>query len=209
MLRTKAQQQAILTIKNEQALVKIIQATLGDDQHWDFTLNQLADPQHFRPYREHSLASRQRVFNPLTGEWYQREVGKQGASKNTPFTKKTATSVLPDDGRLNFYSQQHGVGLLLDEKGCDLRDGKYVFPENANTDSRWWLMGRNARSIKRSVPIKEIRASQRALKQRNRIPYHSEVLARLTVQAVAGVFAPRNDLITRLNTLRIAKKNGA
>ncbi|MCX7120429.1 MAG: hypothetical protein NTZ67_01425 [Gammaproteobacteria bacterium] len=217
--RVVSGEQALKVIHDHNALVKIVKIVkiikiiktinpameppfADPENSWGFLLSQLKDPENCRPCRAlPDSVDRTRYFNPQTGEWLSREVSltrgqrKKGAS----FTKKTATTLVPPNGRIKLYRQTHGVGILFDVNKCYL--GKYIFDNNIVSDEKWWIHGvkPTGQSLPRSVSLDAIRDQQRKAEEEGVILKHNEILAKLSAYAVVGIVVPENDLLRRLN----------
>jgi hypothetical protein len=158
-------QQAVLDlITNHRALISIVfdldyQAPNGPqidysriDQEY---LDQLADPSKNRPSRAKKFFAEKRHPQPLpktskkmdmrTGEIdedYHPATCRETKHKGMDFqhTAKTATSLIPPDPRyMELFFCDDGIGFMWDINDCDIKQEKYVFFENAGTDSCFWL----------------------------------------------------------------------
>jgi hypothetical protein len=187
---------ALDLINKHQALIKVIQSNLHDDTHWEFLLKQLADPEHVRPIKTIArTVNRQKIYNAQKRAWERRQItGQRGRNKKTVYTKKTATSLLPKNGRMNFFNLDGTtVGLLFDVNECRL-DPKYIFNINAATSSAWWLSGS---AFPQTTTLDEIRKFQDNHLQ----PYWNEILSRLSKESVMAIFTKQDFVTDRLNAL--------
>jgi len=190
------------------------------DPNWPFYLEQLFDPENKRPPSSQYAAykDRSQTFNPQTGKLEVRDLQlrERGAKKDTPFIKKTSTTLLPRDGRIESFTRQgydptQYVALLFDIRLCrDLDDlhadtYKYVFEKNADTNSRSYYKDGIAyhaelKSIARRLSVlrKEI-DTQRFVKKA--VTAHNEILARPCRNAIIGIAATNDNLLTLLNAI--------
>jgi len=197
-------------IKHVRALVKIIESPRGDNinKHWDFLLEQLASPVENRPRRNiSSSCDRTIIYNPFTQIWERPSEEyrdrNRGREKVIEFTKKTATTLLPRDGRIrlytpNYHQGYHKVGLIFNRKLCRI-DDRYVFPSNAWTNAKWWIKGNNDKNLDFAA------IGLRRLKDRLKTPsqHHSmnEILSRLQEKALCGVFFTEDRIDLKLNAM--------
>jgi hypothetical protein len=200
-------------ISNHNALVKNISASLDPGSDYtasiNFVMTQLADPAHQRPYKRLlSETDRRNFHDPRTGQVRLREVNTvRGLNKPAgwQFTKKEATSLLPPDGRLHFHKVNDPIILIFDVNDCWLKNGKYIFEQNANTNQRWWLTP-GSPYFKRATTLEKLREQQRQNIRNNNIPLNNEILAGLT-RKLCGLGIPNDPesltLENRLNLLRV------
>lgn len=192
--------QVLQVISSGNALVKTICSPIGDNQSWELLITQIADPRNCRIVREvdETKKDRSRVYIPSKDKWETRKVKNQrGAAKETPFTKKTATTLLPPDGVIKLFQPSDpnlasNIGLIFDVKYCDLKDGKYVFDSNKNTHARWWIKTRNRpeflHKVSKSIPFSTLQAKLAETRKRKIIPEQNEILAGVSQQSVIGIF---------------------
>lgn len=167
-------------------------------------LKKLKTPGSYRPpiVFDESKVDRTRVFNPLKGHWESRGLrGERGRNKKTEFTKKTRTTLLPSDGKIDL--SDYGIsndGLLFDSDQCDLRDGEYIFNKNVS-DNFWlkkkWRPERLHFNMTRSTPLEELKK-----KLANNVPNGetskaNTIFARLKKTALLGVFTNSNTAADR------------
>lgn len=169
-----------------------------------FLVRQLKDPENYRPARSvPDGADRTTYFNPQTGEWLRRHVNPvKGAPKpGARFTKKTAVSLLPKDGRMIFFPQKNGIVLVFNSEQCHVK--QYIFDHNVRSNDRWWLRqpdpAKRTTALKRSTTLDAIRELQRDARRRNVTPLWNEILPGLSADAVIAVAVPKDNLIRRLN----------
>lgn len=198
-------------VNTEHALIKTIGSKAHNDTHWDFLLDQLADPHHIRPIRElYNKANRNRVYNPLTQEWKHRQAHPdRGRSKVTPYIKKTATTFLPTHGQIQlFQNKGTQVAIIFDMRSCKGLDRnapkyKYIFKRDVWTDARWWISQQHPALFDRfhmkAISLNEMRKYHR--QHQTKVPHLNEILARPSRSAVSGIVALQNTLCNRLNAL--------
>ena len=116
---------------------------------------------------------------------------QQDISENVyRYTRKTAMSLVPKSGKMAPYESENSnatvTGLLFDVHKSDLKDEKYVFADDAETDSRWWIKDSsdsNATNAKHTTTtLDNLRNPP------NGKTSYSEILAGLNLEGVAGVF---------------------
>ena len=212
MRRAVTTTQALTIISNANAFAKNVETInpsaeprFDDPKNsWGFLVRQLQDPENYRPARSvPNGADRTTYFNPETGEWLRRYVNPtKGAPKpGAVFTKKTAVSLLPQDGRMNFFSQKNGIVLVFDSAQCNVK--QYVFDHNITSNGRWWLRqpdpAKRVNALQRSTTLDAIRELHRAARRNNITPEWNEILPGLSADAVIAVAVPKNDPIRRLN----------
>lgn len=200
------------------ALVKTLCSPLDpiDNRSWDELLEQIADPRNKRILRkvDETKIDRTRVYNPKSGRWFNRTHSDRAQPKDTIFTKKTATTLIPQDGQIELYQPANpqyraNIGIIFDLTKCFLKDEKYIFLENKNTHQRWWLKRRGLREqehkLARSVSLELLKKYLQTERNKNRIPKQNELLVGVSRDAVIGVFSLKDTLEERLNAL--AKKS--
>ena len=136
--------QASQLVEEGNGLIKVIGSS---DESWSFIIKQLKDLSKDRPADLTGLGADGVRYNPQTKQTYQKKL--KADKKNYLHTKKTATSLLPPKagdtpaGRLFAFGteDQYGIALLFDVKGCDLKEEKYIFKEEAQTFAKWWKNG--------------------------------------------------------------------
>ena len=192
--------EAIEIVSNQHALIKNIKTTnpaaepmFSDSKNgWGFLIRQLQYPETVRPVITlKKNAHRAMYFDPRIEKEITRTIDPvRGEFKpGTIFTKKTATSLLPPNGTMKLFSQQHGVAILFDINRCRIAD-KYVFDKNVGTDFRWWL-GDTKHERHPATPINDIRNQHRKIIQESSdTPAWNEILARLSADSIIGVGIP-------------------
>jgi len=213
-------QHALWLIRNNQAMVKVIQSNDHDQghilrQHWDFWLNQWIDPWSTRPVpRGNKRAARTWLYDFKTQQWTQRwqdnpaRAGQRGRLKTDelyPFPPKSPGSLLPSNGRMRlFFSYQ--VGLLFPLPWCDQRDERFVFKSNISSNSRPWVWADNQvlrSTIDAFSTIPDIVAQNDThVAARRAAPSHNELLFRFPIPYV--IFAHEDSHEGRLNALHKA-----
>lgn len=158
------------------------------------------------------LLNEAEVKDPTKIEWIDRKVNSvRGLPKQVGwrFTKKMSTSLLPSNGKMYYYQDltvKHAVGLLFDIEQCDLKDEKYIWSDSGLTDYRWWLKSDEHHTRRKSISLNELRLFLHGYAARNEIPIHNEILACLSKDALQAVFAKSDNLIDRLNALKVQIK---
>lgn len=208
---TRTENEAIRLIERRTAVVKTVSVSPTSDRCLDYVLDQLGSPSVKRPVKPLGQVHRHRVFNPKTREWSYRpnEESVRGALKDTPFTKKTSTTLIPADGKMHLFTPKHGdsVGLLFDLEQCHLKDEKYIFAENANTDSKFWLKDKNldereqAKRIPQAISLKDLQDQLANDRLKGIIPSWNELNIGLKKDAMVAVFATSHERHARLKAL--------
>jgi hypothetical protein len=215
---------------NVSLLAKTVSA---DAEHIDFFLNQLEDPENYRPLK--SLTDqhdREMYCDPRDGHWQQRFFCKprehhiiaerkdahykkkftwSGHPKNTQYTKKTSVTLLPPHAKMQFYqpkaSHKNAIGFLFHINRCDLKDKKYIFPKMANTDKRWWLYNSQTKHlIQKSISLETLRKQLCNASKNNQILPPNELLVGLSRAALVGIFSPVDSRASRLQALIAQQK---
>lgn len=213
-MKTRSEKEAIALIQSQNAVVKTISASPTSNRCLDYMIDQLDSPSwKHRPVKPLGNVHRHRAFNPKTRQWVYRanEDAVRGAPKLTQFTKKTSTTLIPDDGKMHLFTPKHGdsVGLLFDVRQCHLKDEKYIFPTNANTDSKFWLKNKNQSEAEQALSIPEtmsLRALQKKLavdRLNDLIPTWNELTIGLSKNGLFAVFATNNQRDDRLKALHV------
>ena len=143
----------IQLMQKTELFAKTICSPIGNNESWDLLISQLKDPErnrHLKNYDDERI-DRTQYYDTKKGEWTSRFIKQErGLPKNARFTKKTSVSFLPPDGKMSLFLPGKSelvdsmLCLLWDSNECDLKDEKFIFSENANTHSRWWLGRKNA-----------------------------------------------------------------
>src|SRR3989344_5177075 len=192
--------EAIEIVSNQHALIKNIKTTnpaaepmFSDSKNgWGFLIRQLQYPETVRPVITlKKNAHRAMYFDPRIEKEITRTIDPvRGEFKpGTIFTKKTATSLLPPNGTMKLFSQQHGVAILFDINRCRIAD-KYDFNKIVGTDFRWWLVV-TKHERHPDTPINDIRNQHRKIIQESSdTPAWNEILARLSADSIIGVGIP-------------------
>lgn len=206
-IQVRTADEALEIIYSENALVRMIDSNARNDIHWDFNIKQYRDPAHVRPVKNfrNMPIDRTKVYDPKNKQWIQRQIHDQRGhdQEGVEFTKKMSTTLLPADGKMYLYiTNKHSVGLIYDLNKCDTLNEKYIFLRNANTNKRWWIhnnLGNN--TLINSVSIKVIRHYNKRNRLKGVIPKHNELLVLVSLNAIIGIFSPRDHITSRLNAL--------
>lgn len=191
-------------------LAKTVRTVVDDDRNWDYLLKQIADPKNNRPVKPLDKGvERSRRYNYFLKAWESVVLlNERGSVKETPYTKKMSTTLLPIDGCINLYS--HGnyisIGVLFDLTKCNLKQEKYIFNQRVNTDERPWLrhvtQHENQQIIPENVSLDVLKAALALSREKNEIPVMNELLVGLSREAVIGVFVRHDNLLDRLAAYR-------
>ncbi len=203
-------EQVLKQIQALNAVAISLSSSLYNDHPWIKLLNQLLNPDSFRPIRfiDETVVDRTRRFNLKTGHWENvTRKPQRGMTKPTQFTKKLPVSLLPRDGKMELFkpfNSEDNTCILFDLSLCNLKNEKYIFSHDMKTNSKWWLKLRNIHEDKhhlnKSMSLQELR------NELDRAPAkeYNELLIGLSKKAVLAVAAMKNTLFDRLNALRIA-----
>lgn len=213
-LKAKAtlQNDILSLIRQETVVAKVFSSQFYDNEpeSWKFLTDQLADPNKNRPIPRHTKiqnTQRANYWNPLTGKRTHRKLNPvRGAPKKIGdpgygFTKKTAVTLLPRNGKIILFSNSYDqLGLMFNLKYCHLKNEKYIWRENAASNYRNWLGGTVClRSIGLQALKNELRFTESAMVG----PAHNELLIGLSKEALVGIVLPAaQKLQSRLNALR-------
>jgi len=208
MMRVVTAEEALSIIKSHDALVKNIATTNpsaepdfdNHENHIGFFLRQLMDPKHFRPAKPlPANIDRTKIYNYETKSWETRSISvERGAEKDTDFSKKTSTTLLPKSGKMFFFGAQNGILFVFDLNKCKIK-AKNIYNANMGTDNRPWLGGSgNPPAL---TTLDAIRAAQDEADSKNKVLYWNEILARIPLEALIAVAAPSDDATRRLNAL--------
>ncbi len=191
-------------------LAKTVRTVVDDDRNWEYLLKQIASPKNNRPVKP--LANgveRSRRYNYFLQSWESAVIlHARGSAKDSIYTKKMSTTLLPTDGCVNLFT--HGnyisVGILFDLTKCHLKQNKYIFNQRVNTDERFWLRRVTQPESQQIVPanlsLDILKASLALARVKNQIPEMNELLVGFSRAAVIGVFARNNNLFERLVAYR-------
>lgn len=202
--------EALSCIREMNGLVKMVSVRPDSERCFNHLVKQLETPESYRPTKTLPRnIYRHRLFNPKTGEWQYRPVEEQdrGGIKFTEYTKKTALSLLPSDGVSKLFTPKHGfpLGFVFDLRQCNLKDEKYIFAANAETDKKWWLkqsgMDEATPPGTRALTLTTLRERLTAARARHQVPEWNEVLAGLSKRALKGLLIVNNTLENRLLAL--------
>lgn len=211
--RIISNEQLIQVIKAGKAFVKTVCSPVGYDEPWHKLLKKIADPNNDRgPKKLDPKIDRNWVFNPKEGKWQQRDFTNKprGAFKDTRFTKKTSVSLLPTDGVMQLFQSANanyraGLALILNSEECDLKNEKYIFPQDINAHTKWWqkkqTLAKEKHVVHRSISLSELKADIAHKRSHGVIPKHNDLLVGLSKEAVLGILVVNNTLEDRLNAM--------
>lgn len=201
----------VISCGQNNAYHNIVQKYTGpsDTNHWDFILDQLADPEHVRPIRhpEQVYHTEKTRWNPKTRQIEEvNNPNKRGAPKKTVLTKKTSVSSLLLNGVTYLFSQaEDSVGILFDleilkslHKQYNKDPEKYVFNIDAVTCC-WWKDKEKVQESKKSSLWCSV--SFDSLRAREEGSGYDEILLRLSKFAMIGIVATQDSLTGRLSAL--------
>lgn len=215
-------EQTLKVITNHNALIKSVRTEAEDFSRWEYLLKQIQYPGTFRPvksvYSEYSDIERNYIYNPRSDQYEKRELKSnvRGAAKYTIYTKKLSTSLLSPFANTTVFRHDTGenVGLVLNLNDCFI-DPNYVYNQNINSDTKPWLKhgwcssnGIDYKQLfkKAHSTIENLRADAHQAVQNKKQLGHNEILARLTKNAVIGVFCAEDNLIHRLGALAVKSR---
>ena len=204
---------ALNLITSFNAVTKIIECSPDNDSHIDFITNQIKDPEKIRPVKAlGQLKNGQKYWNPRTKTYYMQDVNrKRGAPKKTEYTKKESVTLMSSNMNYCFQDIPYVVGLIFDINQVHLKDEKYIWYKNANTNQRWWHID-DRHDPKKLISGTDLNRLKEYLEDHTtgRKITHNELLVGLSLRALSAVFIPsENTLLTRLNAQRIEfKLNG-
>lgn len=220
-------------IKKGDSLIKIINADIKKKNPEDVRLlKEIKYPatERVRPYTAESKGKqydREWVLNPKDVDrtdrtkmenppYGKRELSHpQGAAKpeGWGYTQKTATSLLPPNGKMRFAGgdRSYIVGLMFDVNKCELKDEKYIFEASARTVTRWWIKQKGKDALwdyrefsQKSIPLKELKKKLEDGAHKGKIPKCvNEILACVSKEALCGLFITHEDPNERLNVIRV------
>jgi hypothetical protein len=123
-------------------------------------------------------------------------------------TKKTNVSLAPKDGMMAYFGgRETPIGLAFDMSKLNTKGEKYVFITDAWTNLKWWwewmpkIDSNAARMVQASTSLAGIRSHNRAKRTTNQVPEHNDIMACLTLGALAAVIIPTKKLPDRINAL--------
>ncbi len=198
-------QEAEVLISTENAVVKIVKAIqITPDKDLNFVISQLKDPARVRPIPElPSNYTPTRRFNPRTGQQEVIPPRIRGQAKlHKTHTKKTSVSLIPRDGKMEFYFSDNAIGFLFDLNQCDQKQEKYTFVTNAYTVGRWWKLPQKAEWYN-AVGFDHMR---QMIRNRQGTPKHNEALVGLSKEALKALFTTRGQTSDLYQVLRVQQK---
>src|SRR3990167_626368 len=194
--------QALQIIYENRGVVKNISSSLNDQQNWPFILEQLKNPESNRPLKAISkYANRTKYLDLKKNKWTNRTIyGARGRAKNTKFIKKTSVTLVPSNGKIILFPVKFPVGILFDLTLCNTKNEKYIFSLNASTNNKWWIKNNNNDINCASTTIQALINLNKKAVLSGHAPDWNELLISPCKEALSAVFAPVDDLATRLNT---------
>lgn len=211
--------------QDEKAYVHMVGSSFGDNQHRKFIIDQFKNlgTDHRRPFKTlNSDIERKKELNPTTGKYETRTVSEakdRGKGKPQKATIKAKCCTLaPQDGQINYYAAGNAVALVFNADYCDQTTiNKHVYRENAFSNSRHrlysehrtreqsdFLMRIQLVSDSKSTATDKLKEYNRNNRRNGIIANHTEnesVKPTREALATGGIFASRDDLVTRLNAL--------
>lgn len=192
-------------------LAKTIRSSDQDQRHWDYIVNQIANPDEVRPIKPYPYPiDPALIFDSSINTFKMRSVQNRirGTTKKTGYTKKTSVVALPPSGRIKLFDHKLGdsLGLLLDKNQAKLSP-RYIFNRSINSDSKPWLY-RRYDSFEKQVeaqvhPVSFEQLQQEFEQHKDTLAPTNELLVRLRRQAVIGTFANGDNLILRMGALAL------
>lgn len=170
-------------IQNESALVKMVRTHLNN---WDFWIKQLLDPVNERP---------------VHGS------GRRGTPKQTIYTKKTATTLLPSNGKMHLAQGNSSVGFLFDITRCNLKKERFIWKQYAGTNGRRYSTRDKNKTTRDKTTrygdtdLAGLRQFNQSNVDSNRILNHNEILACVTKNALRGIFCHNDNAYDRVNAI--------
>lgn len=212
-------------LRNVSLLAKTVSA---DPEHVDFVLNQLEDPENFRPLKKLAYGHDRAMYHDPRSDlnqWQMRffsrprehhiiwrgngKITRFGHPKDTLYTKKTSVTLLPPHAKIKFYQPAHknAVGFLLDINACNLKNEKYIFSHMSNTDERWWIYHpQKTHLIQKSISLKTLQIQLIDSASRDQMLHPNELLVGLSLNALVGIFSPSDTRESRFLSLIIKQK---
>ncbi len=212
-IRKITAQHAREVIESTFGVIKMISSPISpsaDNRSWKLIIDGLNEPHKNRfvkPLKKN--IDRSKRFNPQTKRWEKRTPHPvRGRDKQTPFTKKTALTLIPPRANITLFAPRYGtpIGLLLDWRLCHRKGDRYIFAQNIVSDDKPWLYRSDYSfwTLPEGIAFKTLQDSLNALDP-SRIAEQNELLGGLHYDAALAVVAPENALFIRINAL--AKKN--
>jgi hypothetical protein len=205
-MQTRTVESALNIIETGNGLTKTVTVHPISDRCLDYILDQIQSPHSVRPTKNQNGLYRHYVFNPLTAQWSYRggEASIRGRVKDgVEHTKKTSTSYMPTDGITEFFQPKNGhpVTLLFDVRFCNLKNEKYIFPHDAQTDQRWWLKNVHGFGLHNSIGFAALQTSIAAQRAQGIIPKPTELLVGLSKQSLTAIIVNTDLEDSRLRSL--------
>ena len=193
-------------IAKENAVVKVLESGRHSNC-WKTYIEQLANSTINRDkwLKGQNPADRNQYLDPRDEEWvwHERDIpadhirGADDPEKS--HIKKQSFSLLPRDGKMTLASGH--IGILGDINHFDVKEEKYIWLENASSNTKWWLKGNYDPGRKHSVSIDHLRAVNRENEGKNSIPSHNELLICASKEATKALFTTKATRTCRLNLL--------
>jgi hypothetical protein len=208
------QHMTVIKKMNEfKVLLKTIRSSGSNNMTAMYFIEQLKKTKTCRPVKpvNEDEVDRNTVWDAEKREWYNREIKrKRGAEKETLFSKKQSTTLSSRKGTNTLFELHidDSVGVMLDRERCDIKE-KYVFDHNINSDQKPWLKRKDPSkelgpSLK-AIPLDQLIGQIDSLETRGIAPPLNQLLAKLTKDALIGVFAVKNNLVYRCAALAMHK----
>ncbi|MDX1901268.1 MAG: hypothetical protein SFW66_04570 [Gammaproteobacteria bacterium] len=182
-------------IKNNAGIVRMLGMNpekIEHDEAWEHTLTQLLDPATHRPSRKvrHEEDKWEAVSGPFIGRQYRGHISNP-KKETWKLTKKTATTLLPSNGKMKLFIKGNGLIFSLpilrqlhiemySEEKADEKINQYAFPWNRATN-------KYTKIPKDGCPLQDIIKKNEDAIARNEVLGHNEIVLRLAKEAVVGV----------------------
>lgn len=184
----------ILKNNDNKLLEKDIQTV---DQKWEFTLQQILDPQSNRP-------KRYAIPDPIEGFSFSPKLQMQVSPdelevKSLEHTVMTSTTLLAIDGKMKLFGASHhpAIGLLFDIRMSDLVGENFVFNTDTLTFNDWWHNPHATRYHKdfKGFTVDGLIKDQKLNENVDHIREYGEILAGVSASGLVGIiFQPAVDV---------------
>lgn len=180
-----------------------------------FYIEQMRHPESYRPKKQLPPGANRSIhFNFQERMWETRQVNaEQGQAKpGATHTKKTATTLLPPDGKIHLFQKKYGVLLVWDINSCKIKPD-FIYEKNIGSNEKKWVgIGEDvynqlpADQLPTPTTLDAIRSSHKKIIESRSTPQNEDAVPRwneidcgLSANAVIAIAAPENDLLRRLN----------